>query len=157
LAIFACFLGDNLGTDYFLFYKSIFKKGAKMKKALLFLLIIPFIFMNLTGCVPLIIGGAAGALGACAVSKDTIQGESDKSYDSLWNTALMIAGSRGTIKQEDSSRGYIELESGNSLAHIRLIRLTRTTTRLRVSARKYHLPDLNLAQDIFVKIMEQAQ
>lgn len=128
-----------------------------MKKTIFFSLLVPFILVNILGCVPLIIGGAAGALGAYVISKDTIQGETDKPYDSLWNAAVNVSRIRGTIKQEDSRRGYIELEAGSSKVQIRLIRLTRATTRLRISSRKYHLPDLNLAQDIFVKIMEEAK
>jgi len=126
-----------------------------MKKITLFL--IPCIFLSILGCAPLIVGGAVGALGGYAVSKDTIQGETDKSYDSLWNSALMVGKVRGQIKYEDRPKGYIELEAESSKVYIRLIRLTAATTRLRVSARRYHLPNLNLAQDIFVKIMEQAK
>jgi hypothetical protein len=137
-----------------LFYKSIFKKGVEMRKIVAFYFLIPFLFLGICGCVPLVIGAAAGGLGAYATSKDTIQGETDKSYDSLWNSALMVSKIRGTVKQEDSAKGYIELEADSSRVWIRLIRLTRATTRLRISARKYHLPDLSLAQDIFVKIME---
>ena len=128
-----------------------------MKKILFFALLIPFIFMNISGCLPLIIGGAAGALGAYALSKDTIQGETDKSYDSLWNAALMVSKFRGIIKQEDYTQGYIELEASSSRVWIRLIRLTQATTRLRISARKFRLPNSSLAQDLFVRIMEQAQ
>ncbi len=98
-----------------------------------------------------------GVLGGYAISKDTIQGETDKSYDSLWDSALMVGRIRGQIKYEDPTKGYIELEAESSRVYIRLIRLTAATTRLRVSARKYHLPNLGLAQDIFVKIMEQAR
>lgn len=126
-----------------------------MKKIILFL--IPCIFVSILGCAPLIIGGAVGALGGYAISKDTIQGETDKSYDSLWEAALTVSKIRGEIKYEDKTKGYIELEADSSKVHVRLIRLTAATTRLRVQARKYHLPNLSLAQDIFVKIMEQAK
>jgi hypothetical protein len=119
--------------------------------------LIAFIFLNILGCAPLIVGGAVGALGGYAVSRDTIQGETDKSYAGLWNSALMISRIRGQIKAEDMTKGYIELEAESSKVYIRLIRLTAATTRLRVSARKYHLPNLSLAQDMFVKIMEQAR
>ena len=121
------------------------------------MLIMPLVFINLTGCAPLIVGAAAGALGAKALSKDAIQGDTDKTYDSLWSAALMVANVRGTVKQENSSTGYIQLESGKSLIYIRLMKLTRATTRLRVSARKYHFPNASLAEEIFVKIMEQSQ
>lgn len=126
-----------------------------MRKAIAFL--IPCIFLSISGCAPLIIGSAVGALGGYAVSKDTIQGETDKSYDSLWNAAFTVSKIRGEIKYENKTKGYIELEAESSKVYIRLIRLTVSTTRLRVSARKYHLPNMSLAQDIFVKITEQAR
>lgn len=126
-----------------------------MKKLILFL--IPFILVSISGCAPLIIGGAVGALGGYVVSKDTIQGETDKSYGNLWQAAVTVSNIRGEIKYENKIKGYIELEAESSKVYIRLIRLTGSTTRLRVSARKYHLPNMNLAQDIFVKITEQAK
>lgn len=128
-----------------------------MRRKALFLLLAPLIFLSLSGCAALIVGGAAGALGGYAVSKDTIQGDSDKAYENLWDAAMTIAKARGTIRQENSQRGYIEMETDSSKVRIRLTRLTRMTTRIRVTARnKYHLPNLNLAEDIFVKIMETA-
>ncbi len=126
-----------------------------MKKILLFL--IPCIFVSILGCAPLIIGGAVGAVGGYAISKDTIQGETDKSYDSIWEAALTVSKIRGQIKYEDNTKGYIDLEAESSKVYIRLIRLTAATTRLRVSARKYHFPNMSLAQDIFTKIMDQAK
>ena len=111
----------------------------------------------ISGCVPLIVGSAVGALGGYAISRDTIQGETDIDYNKLWDVALSISRIRGTIISEDSIRGQINLEVESSKVYIRLVRLTRQTTRLRVSARKYHLPNLNLAQDIFVKIIEEAK
>jgi hypothetical protein len=126
-----------------------------MRKIILFL--IPCIFVSISGCAPLIIGGAVGALGGYVVSKDTLQGETDKSYDGLWEAALTVSKIRGQIKYEDKTKGYIELEAESSKVYIRLVRLTASTTRLRVSARKYHFPNMGLAQDIFVKIMEQAR
>ena len=126
-----------------------------MKKILLFL--IPCILVSILGCAPLIIGGAVGAVGGYAISKDTIQGETDKSYDSIWEAALTVSKIRGQIKYEDNTKGYIDLEAESSKVYIRLIRLTAATTRLRVSARKYHFPNMSLAQDIFTKIMDQAR
>jgi len=128
-----------------------------MIKIILLTLLAPFLLMNMLGCAPLIIGGAAGALGAYAISKDTVQGDTDKSYDSLWDAVLTVSGMRGTIKYEDGLKGYLEVEAESSKVYIRLIRLTHATTRLRIAARKYHFPNLNLAQDIFVKIMEEVK
>ena len=121
------------------------------------MILVPCFFVGILGCAPLIIGGAVGALGGIAVSKDTMQGETDKNYDSLWNAALIVSRIRGEIKCEDKTKGYIELEAESSKVYIRLVRLTLAATRLRVAARKYHFPNMDLAQDIFVKIMEQTR
>lgn len=126
-----------------------------MKEIAAFL--IPCILLGAAGCAPLIIGGAVGAVGGYAVSKDTIQGETDKNYDSLWEAALNVSKIRGRVKDEDKIKGYIDLEAESSKVNITLIRLTAATTRLKVKARKYHFPNMSLAQDMFTKIMEQAR
>lgn len=128
-----------------------------MRRILFSFILLLVLFINVTGCMPLIVGGTVGALGGYAISKDTIQGETDKSYNSLWDAALQVSRIRGIIKQENSARGYIELVADSSRVWIKLIRLTQVTTRLRVSSRnKYRLPNIALAQDIFVKIIEEA-
>ena len=113
--------------------------------------------LSLEQGIPLIIGGAAGALGAYAVSKDTVQGETDKPYESLWDAAYSVSKMQGVIRQENAESGYLALDVSKSTVEIHLIRLTHATTRIRVTARKYHLPDLNLAQNLFVKIVEEAK
>ena len=121
------------------------------------LILLPFILISVCGCAPLIIGAAAGGLGAYAVSKDTVQGDSDKSYDALWESAVSVSGMRGIIQQDNANTGYIELSAESSKVWIRLIRLTQATTRIKISARKYHFPNMELAQDIFVKIITGAR
>ena len=105
----------------------------------------------------LVVGGAVGALGGHAASKDMIQADSDKPYDQLWNGALNVSRMRGTIRQEDAAKGYIEADIEKTKVWIRMVRLTQATTRMRISCRRYHLPNLELAQDLFVKIMEEAK
>ncbi|MBN1914218.1 MAG: hypothetical protein JW788_07465 [Candidatus Omnitrophica bacterium] len=116
--------------------------------------LVPFIMLQLYGCAPLIVGAAVGAAGGHALSQDTIQGETDKDYDRLYNDALTVSRIRGKVVSEDRGQGVIELEAESSKVNIRIIRLTRSTNRLRIAARKYHLPNLSLAQDIFLKIIE---
>ncbi|MDO8489617.1 MAG: DUF3568 family protein [Candidatus Omnitrophota bacterium] len=123
-----------------------------MRRSFLFVLF-SYLLISSCGCAPLIIGAAAGGLGAYAVSRDTVQGDTDKNYEALWDSALNVARARGLIQQENAATGYIELGLESSRVWIKLVRLTQTTTRLKVSVRKYHLPNMELAQDIFVKIM----
>jgi len=151
-----CFLGIDFRDNRTLFCEGILKKGIEMRKILVFL--IPCVFLSAMGCTaPLIVGGAVGAVGGYAVTKDTIMGETDKDYDGLWGAALNVSKILGTIKYEDKLKGYIDLEAESSKVYIRLIRLTAATTRLKVKARKYHFPNISLAQDIYTKIMEQVK
>lgn len=128
-----------------------------MKNNFALCFLISVMVITLSGCVPLIIGAAAGGMGAYAVSKDTIQGETDKPYDLLWDAALRVSKIKGAIKEADVDKGYIEMEADSSRVGIKLIRLTHATTRLRIWARKYHFPNLDLAQDMYVKILEEAK
>lgn len=123
-----------------------------MKKCSAFTLLLCFL-PSICGCAPLIVGAAAGGLGAYAVSKDTVQGNTDKNYEALWESALNVSRAYGLIQQENASTGYIELGAQSTKVWIKLVRLTQATTRLKVSARKYHFPNMELAQDIFVKII----
>jgi hypothetical protein len=129
----------------------------EVKKIFLIFLAISVLIFNLSGCAPLVVGAAVGAVGGYAASRDTVQGDSDKSYESLWNAAVKVAEIRGKIRREDANAGIIQADVESSLVGIRLIRLTRATTRIRVSARKYHFPNLALTQDLYVKIIEEAR
>lgn len=126
-----------------------------MKKSLIFSLLLSSVLLSSSGCIPVLVG--AGALGGYAVSKDTIQGETDVPYDDLWDSALRISRIRGTIKQEDVTEGYIKVAVESGLVWIRLLKLTQATSRLKVSARKWHFPNIALAQDLYLKIIQEAQ
>lgn len=148
-------MGRDPITYYILFLESNYEKEIRMRRIAYLAGVVIFI-VNISGCAAFIVGGAIGAVGAYAVSKDTVQGETDKPYEALWSAAVKVARIRGAIKKEDSVRGQLELEAEASRVQIKLIRLTRATTRLRISSRKYHLPNLDLAQDIYAKIMNEA-
>ena len=115
------------------------------------------LFFGVSGCAPLIVGAAVGGAGAYAVSKDTLQGDTDKPYDALWSAALSIAKMKGSVTMENYTKGAIDLNIEGGKVWIRFIRLTRTATRVRVSARKFHMPSISSAQDIYTKIMDEAR
>lgn len=128
-----------------------------MRRTIIRIIFCVFALINAAGCAPLIIGAAAGGLGAYAISKDTIQGETDQSYASVWDAALRVSRIRGTIKRQDSAHGLIEFQDGSSYVWIRVIKLTKSAIRLKISSRKYHFPNLASAQEIFAKIMDEAE
>ena len=111
---------------------------------------------SLCGCVPLLVGAAVGAAGGYAVSKDTIEGETDKDYDRLWDAAVNVSQAQGFLAEEDAASGFLRTETESGHAIVTLTRLTKTTTCVRVTARKRGFPHLTLAEDMFVKILEDA-
>lgn len=128
-----------------------------MKRTVIFALVL-LMLPVVSGCAPLIIGSAVGVLGGYAVSRDTIEGETDLEYEQLWDAAVTVARIRGTIKSQDHTKGYIYAHIESSKVWINLYSLTKATTRVKVRSRnKFHFPNLKLAQDIFVKVIDEAK
>ena len=120
-------------------------------------LLLGVLLLGTSGCAMLLVGVAAGGVGMYAASNDAIQGETDVAYATVWNSSLQVARIRGTISKEDAGAGLIELDAESSKVWIRVTRLTAATTRLRVAARKYKMPNVTLAQDIFIKIIDETK
>lgn len=108
-----------------------------------------------SGCIFIVAG--VGVLGGYAISKDTIQGETDKNFLSIWDSSLDILKVMGLVYTEHKSKGTLEAKVNSSDVKIVIEELTVKTTRLRVSARKYLFPDISLAQKIYIKVIENAR
>ena len=111
----------------------------------------------LSGCAAMLVG--AGAAGGYAIGKDYIQGESDKNFESVYNSAVNIAGILGVIQSQFSNPSLAKIkarvESGT--LEINIERLTRQTLRLKVKSRKNLMPNIELAQKVYSKILQQAR
>jgi hypothetical protein len=136
-----------------LFCKSFLEEADKMKKIILGCLLIVFC-LSVCGCL-FIFGGAVGAAGVYAVSKDAVQIDSEKPYEAAWDSAMTVSRIRGVIKEEDSSGGIIKAKIGSSFVWIYITRLSTQTCRIKVAARKHHFPDMAMAQEVLLKIIEE--
>ncbi|MBU2540450.1 MAG: hypothetical protein KJ593_00960 [Candidatus Omnitrophica bacterium] len=118
--------------------------------------IIPILIIGLlsAGCVPLIIGGV-GVLGGYAISRDTVAVELSKDTQDIWQAAKDVISDLGFIKNADEEARVIEADVFSSYVIIRIEKLTEATNRLKVKSRKYFMPNIGLAQKIFVKIMQK--
>ncbi|MFZ5799776.1 MAG: DUF3568 family protein [Candidatus Omnitrophota bacterium] len=126
-----------------------------MKKYPVFCLVFGLLF---AGCAPLIVGGAVGVVGGYAISRDTVAGETDKDYEVLWESSLEVANAMGIVKKHDRGKGSLQFNIGTSnVVVISLEKLTAKTTRIKVSARKHHFPDLKTAEKVFIRIMDLAK
>lgn len=109
-----------------------------------------------SGCVPLIIGGV-GVLGGYAISRDTIAAESSRSIEDIWKAAKDVLPVMGIIKSSNEDTKTIEANIYSSVVIVRVEKLTEATSRLRVKARKFMMPNIGLAEKIFVKIMQRLE
>ncbi|GEM_PF-3287655 len=109
-----------------------------------------------SGCVPLIIGGV-GVLGGYAISRDTIAAESSRSIEDIWKAAKDVLPVMGIIKSSNEDTKTIEANIYSSVVIVRVEKLTEATNRLRVKARKFMMPNIGLAEKIFVKIMQRLE
>ena len=106
-----------------------------------------------SGCAALLIG--AGAVGGYAVGRDSVVANLEKSKEAVYRKSLEVASKAGQVTLEDARRGIIELTTPEAVkVRITLKQLTTRTVELRVKARKNMLPKVDVAQDLYGKIME---
>lgn len=120
------------------------------------IILIFIVGLLISGCVPLIIGGV-GILGGYAISRDTVAIEMSRDEEDIWRAAKEVVSKLGIIETADDDIKVLEANIYSSSVVIRVERLTDATNRLRVKARKFLLPNVGLAQKVFVKIIQKLE
>jgi hypothetical protein len=109
-----------------------------------------------SGCVFLAIG-AAGAVGGYAVSPDTVQGQVERSLDETWDASKEIVGIMGQIVQENQHGNQLIGMINGTQVTVTFVALNVSTTKLTVKARKSFMPKIDLAQDVYTKIVNSME
>lgn len=121
------------------------------------LILLVIIFLCLPGCAAVFVG--AGVAGGYAISKDSIQGDIDKNFDSVYANAVDTISALGIIESKFANPTVAKLKAkidGGSL-DIDIERITQKTVRLRVRSRKNMMPNIELAQKVYTKILERSK
>ncbi len=108
-----------------------------------------------SGCVYLVAGGV-GALGGYAISRDTVEGEAEVDYDTIWDAATEVMGIMGDVKRKDYKLGTLDATVNGARVNVDMSQISSREVRLRVKARKNMLPSIEIAQDVFMKIKNRA-
>lgn len=111
-----------------------------------------FLAFSAGGCVMLAVG-AAGVVGGYVISPDTVEGSVPRSLDETWEAAKEITGIMGRIVEENASQGVMVAEISAARVTITFTSINATTTKLNVKARKAFMPKIDLAQDVYIKIV----
>lgn len=120
------------------------------KKVLTSLIVLPLLFSS--GCVYLAVGGI-GAVGGYIVSPDTVEGITENDADTVADAAVEIISIMGTILEEHQDGGLIKAKINGANVTVTVLALNKNSVKLLVKARKFYLPRISIAQDIYVKIM----
>lgn len=108
---------------------------------------------SLSGCALLLVGG--GAAGGYAVSKDSVEGIVDDSKEKVWDVAVKVLEDDGVIKSTDKPAGKIEAEVDDINVDVEITQETKSATKLKISARKYLMPKVKKAQDLYTKMLKK--
>jgi len=104
------------------------------------------------GCAAVLIG--TGAVAGYSLSKDSIEGYDDHSFDAVWNQAVITMKQRGKLTLQDKANGKFEGEVNGVTIKGEITRVTPKTVKMKISGRKALLPKVAVAQDIFLNITE---
>lgn len=129
------------------------KSPRTSKNLLVTALLIPLL-CSLSGCIYLVVGGI-GAVGGYIVSPDTVEGITGEEASVTWDTAVETISIMGLIEEENEAGGMILASVNGAQITITIIKLSESSTKVTVKARKAYLPKISIAQDIFVKIMSR--
>ena len=125
-----------------------------LKRNLSVFCFIAALMFSSSGCIYLVVGGI-GAVGGYVVSPDTVEGLTENDEQDLWDAAVQVASVMGVIVKQSEGAGEIEAKISSATVIIVVEPLSPAATKLSVKSRKYYLPKISIAQDVFVKIMSQ--
>ena len=107
-----------------------------------------------SGCAAALVG--AGVAGGYAISQDSVRNTFDLSKEDVYRESLAVANDSGFVTTEDPAHGLIKLKIDNTNVTITVKRLSKKTVELKVKARnQFLLPEINVAQDVYNKIIDR--
>ena len=111
------------------------------------------LFLLLTGCIPLIVGG--GIVTGYALSNDSAMGNVKCEYRVLWDLCLdKLETMEAEVLYANESRGKIKAKVSDNSVTIKITTAGSELQRLKVTARKFLLPKPQFAQKVFFKIVQ---
>ncbi len=105
-----------------------------------------------SGCVYLAVG-AVGVVGGYVVSPDTVEGTTAHSVEECWDGAKEIVSIMGKVDQESPNGSQLIAMVNGTTVTITLSAINVSSTKLTVKARKSFMPKIDVAQDVYAKII----
>ncbi len=109
-----------------------------------------------SGCGVVVIAGI-GALGGYVISPDTVEGIIGYSETELYTSATDVLSIMGTVTDQTKGVGRIAANLSGVRVTVDVLPTSKSTTKLRVKARKWIFPKIAVAQDVYIKIVRKLQ
>lgn len=108
------------------------------------------------GCEPvsLTLLGVGSVVGY-AVSRDYVELTVEQPYDKVWSAALEETKRTGLLKDINQDTGRIEATAQGTHLVVTLERLTETTVKVIIKARKHMLPQIETAQRLATRLAKR--
>jgi uncharacterized protein involved in outer membrane biogenesis len=95
------------------------------------------------------------AVVATFIGKDSVQQTIDASFEHTYEISLEVVKSMGTITKEDESNGVIKADIHGSAVALILRKAADNKAEITISARKYMLPQLDIAGGVLYQILDK--
>lgn len=127
-----------------------------MRRSLMAVLMAVILAGASSGCIYLAVG-AVGVVGGYVVSPDTVEGTTTHTTEECWDAAKQIVSIMGTVVQEGPNGSQLEATINGSKVIITLSAINVSTTKVSVKARKAFMPKIDVAQDVYAKIINSME
>ncbi|NTV29151.1 MAG: hypothetical protein HGA80_03610 [Candidatus Omnitrophica bacterium] len=105
-----------------------------------------------SGCVYLAVG-ALGVVGGYVVSPDTVEGTINFSLGETWDASKEIVRIMGTVVEENEAIGQLVATVNGTRVTVSILTINSSSSKLSVKARKSFMPKIDVAQDVYTKIV----
>lgn len=95
------------------------------------------------------------AVVATLISKDDVQQSINASFDHVYKISLEVVNRMGTITKYDVSNGMIKADINGSTVALMLKKGSSDKTEITISARKFMLPELDVAGGVLYQILDK--
>jgi hypothetical protein len=126
------------------------------RRSILALVLAVMLPLGFCGCGVVIVAGL-GALGGYVISPDTVEGVTGYTEQELFAAASEILSIMGNVTEQSKVDSHILATVDGAKVKLDLVPVSKSSTKLRVKARKGMFPKIAVAQDVYMKVMRKLQ
>lgn len=108
------------------------------------------VMLGSSGCAAVLVG--AGAAAGYAVSRDHVELVTERPYAEAWAVCLEETKRMGLLEEVDEKAGRLTAHARGTSLVVTVERLTETTAKILIKARKHLLPQVETAQQLAARI-----